>query len=298
MKIVITGSTGYIGRNILKKLEGSNHEVYVLVRSGSDIRNIKQYLKQERILNILDNYKLLYDMMNNIKPELLIHLSGKFISDHSSDDINELIDSNLVSAMNILDAVCMSGCKMIINTGSYWQNYNGDEYNPVNLYAATKEAFNKIIDYYVKCRDCRAITLKLFDTYGINDNRRKILNILDKLKDGEKIDMTYGEQLIYLCHIDDVVEAYIQAINQIVDFKGNFHKVYAVRDENPKKLKDIVNLYLKILNKKIYINWGGKEYREREIMDPTGIGNVLPNWKPKKSLEEGLIQSFQSQSNK
>lgn len=288
MKIVITGATGYIGSNLLAKLIDKNYDVYVLVRKKSDLSKIDGHLDEHKILNILDNRTLLYEKMKDIKPDIFIHLAGMFISNHSEENINELLDSNITDSAVILDAICNSGCKNIINTGSYWQNYNNEKYNPVNLYAATKEAFEKIIEYYIQNSDCKAITLRLFDTYGKNDKRNKILNILNNLNEGQEIDMTKGEQLIYMCHIDDVVKAYIETINQVQFLENGQHKVYAIRGTLPIKLKDIVNRYVKISNKKLYINWGGREYRKKEIINPTGYGEVLPNWEPSIDLDTGL----------
>ncbi len=294
MRIVITGATGYIGSNLLVKLIEENYDVYVLVRKKSDLSNIEEYLEAHKILNILDNRTLLYEKMRNIRPDIFIHLAGIFISNHSEENINELFDSNIRDSAVILDAVCNGGCKNIINTGSYWQMYDNEVYNPVNLYAATKEAFEKIIEYYIQNFECKAITLRLFDTYGKNDKRNKILNILNNLKDGQKIDMTKGEQFIYMCHIDDVVKAYIEAINQVQFLENGKHKVYAIRGELPIKLKDIVNRYVKISNKKLDINWGGREYRKKEIINPSGYGEVLPNWKPSIDLDTGLKDLIES----
>ena len=66
------------------------------------------------------------------------------------------------------------------------------------------------------------------------------------------------------------------------------HKCYVLREKEPVRLRDIIELYLKIHQKKLEINWGKREGRDREIMDPTGMGKVLPGWAPKYTLKEGL----------
>ena len=63
------------------------------------------------------------------------------------------------------------GVKILVNTGTSWQHYENKDYSPVNLYAATKQSFEAILQYYVEVASLKAITLKLFETYGLDDPR-------------------------------------------------------------------------------------------------------------------------------
>ena len=53
-------------------------------------------------------------------------------------------------------------------------------------------------------------------------------------------------------------------------------------------LKEIAALFEKVSGKKITINWGGRPYRQREIMQPWKKGKILPYWQASLSLEEGI----------
>lgn len=291
MKVVITGATGYIGGHVLKRLSKEN-EVICIVRNSSNISQISNFA--HRIVTVT-KYEHLYAEMMEIKPDIVVHLAGMFQGEHTKESIENMLDSNIKFASILFDAAQSAGCKKFINTGSYWQNYNKDFYNPVNLYAATKQAFEDIVLYYVKAKKCKAITMQIFDSFGENDGRNKILNLVARLKDGEELDMSPGEQKLFFCYIDDIVSAYVQAIQLVSDMgEGEYYK-YAIRGEKPHTLKEIVETYLRLANKKVQIRWGGREYREREIMDPEEIGQILPGWKPQYSLEEGLkryIQNF------
>lgn len=283
MKILLTGATGYIGTHLVAKLCEKN-EVYIVVRANSDTENITR-----KVAGIIvygqDN---IYERLGEIKPDILIHLAGVFYGEHQADNIQNLLESNIVFATVVIDAAVCAGCKKIINTGSYWQYYGKEDYNPVNLYAATKQAVEDILQYYIKAKKCKAISLQIFDSYGPNDSRNKILNIIARMKDGEEIDMSSGEQKMYYCYIDDLTDGYIRAIDVLDDLQEGEHKCYVLREKEPVRLRDIIELYLKIHQKKLEINWGKREGRDREIMDPTGMGKVLPGWAPKYTLKEGL----------
>jgi hypothetical protein len=50
----------------------------------------------------------------------------------------------------------------------------------------------------------------------------------------------------------------------------------------------MVEIYLKIVGKKVDIKWGGRKYREREVMIPWKNGKTLPGWSPKITIEQGI----------
>lgn len=284
MKIILTGATGYIGKFILKRLY-KEHDIFCIVRKSSDLSEIQSFIKH---VIILSNYQTLYKDFASIKPDIVVHLAGMFRGEHSIENIEEMLESNIKFPSILFDAAQKAGCNSFINTGSYWQNYNGDTYNPVNLYAATKQAFEDIVLYYVKAKMCRAITLQIFDSFGPCDKRNKILNIVSRLENGDMIHMSPGEQKLYFCYIDDIVDAYECAIQSVVKMDTSTYHKYAIRDQKPYTLKQIIESYLRLSKKDIQIHWGGRAYRNREIMDPNGLGDVLPGWTPKHNLDDGL----------
>ncbi len=283
MKIAVTGATGYIGNHLVPVL-GKEHEVYAIVRDTSDTVGIEAHVKE---LVVYDRERI-YDLLAEAKPEVLIHLAGVFYGEHNAENIANLLESNLVFSTVIFDAAAAAGCRKIINTGTYWQQFSGERYNPVNLYAATKQAAEDILLYYVKAKGCSAVTLQIFDSYGPNDHRNKILNIIKNLEDGAAIDMSPGRQKMYYCHIEDLVSGYLRALSLVNNMEHGTYARYALREEEPKELRVLIEEFLKISGKRLQINWGGRAYRDREIMDPAGIGTVLPGWKPRYGWQQGV----------
>ena len=285
MKILLTGATGFIGSAVARRLS-TEYEITCAVRSTSDRSRLQgtdvQYLLTDT------GTEQLYQEMAAAEPDLVIHMAGVFYSEHNRETIDNLLQSNVVYATKIFDAACEAGCQAFINTGSCWQNYEGETYNPVNLYAATKQAAEDILDYYVHARDCRAIHLTIFDSYGPDDSRRKILNILRDTPDGGTIGMSGGQQKMYLTYVDDIVDAYVQTVKLIQNMPDGTAVKYAVRGNRPHSLREIAEAYLKASGKRIDIHWGERPYRNREIMDPTGWGDPVPGWKPGHSLESGM----------
>jgi len=288
MKIVVTGVTGFIGNAIVERLLKEDHEVYVIIRSKTDISSIS-----ENVHTFIDdgNTQKMQSFFQDIKPDGVLHLASLVLVNHTLDDIESLIVSNILFSTRLLEASVNSNVKWFINTGTFWQNYNNEDYNPVNLYAATKQAFEDIAKYYYETEKINFVTIKLNDTFGPNDTRSKIFNLWGKaVANNENLGMSLGEQVIDISYIDNIVDAYIQMLIQLqVDnaytYAGN---VYAVNSDERMSLQALAKLYEDVTQTSVDITWGGRPYRDREVMIPWTKGKPVPGWKQNISLRDAI----------
>ncbi len=280
MKILLTGGDGFIGSH-LKKFLSKNHEIFEVKRLKKNIQKNKNILYYDNNINDLLNF------FNLHKPEIVVHLASLFISEHNVNDVSNLINDNILFSAQLVECAKKSECYNFLNTGTSWQNYNDKIYEPVNLYASTKEAFLKILYYYHIAHHINCITLKLFDSYGPNDKRKKLFYYLNSSKNDGILEMTKGLQMINILHVDDICAGFIKAIDLFKKDEGIF-ETYALSASENISLKDLVQKYIKINNLSLKINWGGKKYKEREVIIPWSKYQILPNWKPLVSLEKGL----------
>lgn len=145
------------------------------------------------------------DIIADIKPDVVVHLASLYLTVHNYDQIDDLIQSNVLFPTKLLEAMNINNVTKFINTGTSWQHYNSSNYDPVNLYAATKQACDDIVNFYTSAKGFSSITLKLFDTYGPEDNRGKLISLLDKLSiTQEQLAMSPGEQITNSMHVHDV----------------------------------------------------------------------------------------------
>ena len=286
--IIVTGATGFVGSHLSKKLVELGYNVHIISRPSSTYENLESVKSKIDIFEYNQNITELINYFKEVEADIVFHLASLFISEHKLDEVDDLINSNIKFGTHVLEAMSKSETYNLINTGTSWQHYKNEEYNPVNLYAATKQAFEDIIEYYVKALDFNVITLKLFDTYAEDDNRGKLINLLGKFsKEKKKIKMSPGEQKIDLVHVDDVVVAFISAYDLIKEKKIS-HKKYAVSSGKQIKLKGLIELYEKVTGNEVLVEWGGRPYREREVMELWQDFDKLPNWEVEISLQEGL----------
>jgi len=286
--VIVTGATGFVGSHLSKKLVELGYNVHVISRPSSTYENLESVKTKIDIFEYNQNITELINYFEKVEADIVFHLASLFISEHKSDEIDGLINSNIKFGTHILEAMSKSDTYRLINTGTSWQHYKNEEYNPVNLYAATKQAFEDIIEYYVKALNFNVITLKLFDTYGENDNRGKLINLLGKFsKENKELKMSPGEQKIDLVHVDDVVDGFISAYNLIKKNEIN-HDKYAVSSGQEIQLKDLIGLYEEVTGNEISVEWGGRAYRKREVMELWRDFDKLPNWEAEISLKEGI----------
>ncbi len=294
MKILVTGATGFIGSHLVQRLLGVKHEVHVLTRPGTDLELLGD--RQGRIVvhSHSGSTQNMIEIVKDARPDVIVHLASLFVGEHKSTDLEELIKSNVLLSTQIVEAMSLNHVRQLINVGTSWQHYEDADYKPVNLYAASKQAFRSLLSFYVETCDLRVINLELFDTFGPNDRRDKLFNLLDRLRTtGETISMSPGYQKINLVHIDDVCDAFILALKRLrLDLvKGS--ETYSVCSDNSIELRELVRVYESEANVKLNVKWGGRSYRAREVMRPWSRGVNLPGWAPRISLEKGIKMLLQ-----
>lgn len=275
MRILVTGATGFVGQHLLPYLEKQGHEVYALVRpstDGSKVYTNHLYVFEDDIEHLAS-----YLLENHV--DGIIHLASLYIAQHKPADIKNIVTSNVYLGTAVMEAAVKAGVKWFLNTGTIWQNYNvepySDKYCPVNLYAASKQAFMDMAKYYTEVSDIRFCTLKLCDTYGANDTRRKIFALFEQIaKSGECLKMSPGDQKLDIVHIDNVVRDF-EALAEKLDNGEQLREEYVVSSGRQKSLKEIAKQYE--INHQVTLNieWGGRPYRKREVMVPY-IGHQLP----------------------
>lgn len=292
MKIFITGATGFIGKHLVKKLVDEGHQITINLfgeePSPFDDKVLTYKLKETNIKNDIEYLK--QESFDGI-----IHLASLYLTIHQPEDAVKLIDSNVRFSTSILECAAQAKVKWFINTGTFWQNYNNADYSPVNLYAATKQAFESIARYYIETNQIKFCTLRLSDTYGPNDTRPKIFNLWERIaKTGETLDMSPGEQIIDISYINDIVDAFELLANHLQNNNPEVDNgsVYAVNAKIRYTLKELALIFEEATGYKLNINWAGKPYRNREVMVPWERGTSVPEWKPIYLIADGIKKVF------
>lgn len=294
---LLTGATGYLGGHLCRALQRNGWRVTALVRAETLNRGGFASLGSAELTPYDGKASSVNLAVEKATPRIVFHLASVTPAHTGPDQVEPMIEANILFGTQLLEAMRRTECTRFVNTGTFSQHYQGASYNPANLYAATKQAFEAIIEYYRQADHLSCITLNLCDTYGPNDPRPKILTyLLRQLKSDEPLAMSPGEQKMDLIHVDDVCSAYLRAAQLLSDNYPALEPVYYVASGRLLILRQIVSLFEQLAGRPLNIHWGGRPYRPREVMTPW-TGGRLPGWKPQVSLEAGLKQLIDAERN-
>lgn len=287
---LLTGATGFIGTALTRRLLADGWQVHVLLRPGSNTDALPAHAGLHAHMHD-GSAAGLRAIVVAARPDLVFHLASLFLAQHGPDDVDRLIESNVLFSTQLAEAMAQAGVQRLLNTGTSWQHYQDGDYDPVCLYAATKQAFEAILRYYTTCTPLRVLTLKLFDTYGPGDPRPKLMHLLQKTaRSGAHLAMSPGEQLIDIVYIDDVVDAFVAGAERLLAGVDAPMEEFGVSSGHPLPLRELAAIFSRVSGLPLDIEWGGRPYRPREVMQPWTRYRALPGWQPRVKLEEGLAR--------
>jgi len=163
---------------------------------------------------------------------------------------------------------------------------HGNYFSPKNFYAITKFSFQKIEEFYKKYNPkIKFYDLKLYETYGDNDKRKKIIpTIIKKYLQNKNMKIISKNLIMNFVHI----ESLMLAIEMII-----FNKIkegeYCIKNQKFTKIKKIIDSLNKKLKKKIKVKYLSSE----KFTNYNKKLKNFPYWNDKKNLEDFLLYKLQ-----
>ncbi|MCX5768443.1 MAG: NAD(P)-dependent oxidoreductase [Gemmatimonadetes bacterium] len=287
--VVVTGATGFVGGAVARRLSRDGARVVATVRATSRADRVAGLAADGiECAQIDDTYASLAALMRRVSPDTVFHLAARVIPAHMPEDTASLVDANVRFGAMLLEAMSTSSCRRIVVAGTMWQHFEDREYSPMSLYAATKQAFEAVLQYYVEMARMRAVVLDLADVYGPGDDRKKLVVQLDEaVRTGTPVALTAGDQFMHFVHVDDAAAAFRHAAARLDVSAASFER-WAVRGKEVLSLREFVHIYERLRGTPAPVVWGARPYRERERFIPWRSGTDLPQWEPQIAFEDGL----------
>ena len=316
MKILVTGSAGFIGFHLVKKLLSENYEIV-------GIDNLNTYydtkLKIDRLFYSGINYKSnkikfkfghytfykcdLVDkkklelIFKNEKPDFVCNLAAQAGVRYSLTNPEAYINSNIIGFQNVIECCKKFNVSNFIYASSssvYGANTklpfstNDRTDNPLSLYGATKKS-NEIVAYsYSHLYKIRTVGLRFFTVYGPWGRPDMALFLFVKaLINNKKIRVfNNGNMLRDFTYIDDIVHGVFSIIkNPIKDP----YKIYNIGNNKPVNLLDFIKVIEKNLDKKFEIEF--QDIQPGDVKDTyADVSDLLTDFKfkPKTNIEFGV----------
>jgi len=285
-KILITGSTGFVGSNILNLLLKKNVYIYDVLRNknkkNKKIRDLKKNKNYSPIF-----YKKFNDLereLKKIKIDIVINCAAYYTGKNDIKNIENLVQTNIIFCSVILESL-KNKIKKFINFGSMMEYSHGNHFSPKNFYAITKYSFQKIEEFYkLNYKNIKFYDLKLYETYGDNDVRKKIIpTIIKSYSKNKSVKIVSKNLIMNFVHIESLVKViYMIIFNKIKEGE------YCLKNNKFIKIQKLINTLNKKLKKKIKV----KYLSSKNISNSTKQLKNFPYWNDKKNLEEFLFKKL------
>ena len=269
--ILITGSSGFIGSFLCKRLLNDYNDIKIIgldnMNSYYDV-SLKEYRLNE--LSKYDNYvfikgniadkELINKIFNEYKPEIVVNLAAQAGVRYSITNPDTYIESNIIGFYNILEACRNHPVEHLVYASSssvYGGNtkvpFSTDDKvdNPVSLYAATKKSNELLAHCYSKLYNIPSTGLRFFTVYGpAGRPDMAYFGFTNKLIKGEKIQIfNYGNCKRDFTYVDDIVEGIIRVMQGAPEKKNGEdglpippYAVYNIGNSNPENLLNFVEI--------------------------------------------------------
>ena len=277
-KILLTGATGFLGSELLKSF-ALQYDVYIITRHKSLNKNFPK--KKIKIISY-KTFGELNKKLIRLKLDYVVHCATHYVKQHNFDDLEKLNKSNILFGNVILENLNNMGVKKFINFSTVWENYDAKKENFFNLYAAYKNSFNSIINFYKKkAKKTQFYSLVISDTFGEFDVRKKIINTLRINFKKNKVTNIISKNLsLNLLNVKDIEVA----VNLILKRKIKPNH-YVLKNTKNLLIADIIKRVNKISNKKIRVKWLSSKNIKEKIYEY----KKLSNWKPTQSRIQDVV---------
>lgn len=269
--ILVTGASGFIGANLVKRLLTTEKDVKVIgLDNMNDYYDVR--IKEERLgeLQKYDNYtfiksniackELIDDLFRKYRPEIVVNLAAQAGVRYSITNPDAYIESNLIGFYNILEACRHYPVEHLVYASSssvYGSNkkvpYSTDDKvdNPVSLYAATKKSNELMAHAYSKLYNIPSTGLRFFTVYGpAGRPDMAYFSFTNKLVKGDTIEIfNFGNCKRDFTYVDDIVEGVVRVMKKPPEKKNGEdglpippYAVYNIGNSNPENLLDFVQI--------------------------------------------------------
>jgi nucleoside-diphosphate-sugar epimerase len=281
MRILVTGATGFIGSHLIERLVNEGTEVAILTRPTSDKWRIKHML--DRIKDYECDTMGVRRAFEDGKVDAVVHLATNY--GRRYEPAQSIIEANIMFPSMLIEEALKFGLRIFINTDTSVTDI-------YSFYAATKKAFLHLLNFYSKERGLKVINFRLEYVYGPMDDENKFIPYLIKsILAGSPVAASEGKQKRDFIYVEDVVYAYVKAIELIVRRTDVEFLTFSIGTGMAVTLKEFAAVVERVSSRKGNIIWGSVPYKKNEIFelkaDIRETVSVL-GWQPTYGLEEGI----------
>ena len=322
MKVLVTGSAGFIGSHLAIKLLDRGDEVfgidnlndyYDVKLKKARLERVKKYSAFTDLRADIEDHDSIKNIFEKYKPQRVVNLAAQAGVRYSLTNPYAYINSNIMGFTNILENCRRHNIEHLVYASSS-SVYGGNEKlpfsehhsvdHPVSLYAATKKANELMAHSYSKLFGLPTTGLRFFTVYGPWGRPDMALFLFaNAMLKGESIEVfNNGNMIRDFTYIDDIIEGVIRVLDKIATSNDKYDAINPdpASSNAPYRLFNIGNSQPTALMKYISALENSLNIEAKKIFLPMQLGDVqatsadvseLKNWinfKPNTGIDVGV----------
>lgn len=302
-QILITGASGFVGKHLINLLKNQYKIIGLVYKDLTEDQENVKYISGDIL-----NKDFLVDLLNQYKPEAIIHLAG--IAQTHDIPAEKLFETNFFGTFNLFESIVnlenSKSPKVIhISSSDVYGKTNNPEntdensvLNPINHYGVSKLSGDRLAYQYSQSKKLNITIFRPFPHIG--PEQRLGFIVPDISSQIVKLEKTNDNNL--MVGNLDAVRDYLDVRDVCMAYKLALEKdsvpgeVYNLCSGNPIKISDLVNKLLSFSKKKFKLTTDPKRLRPSDI--PISVGNNSKlkkdlGWKPTYNLDQTLEETLQ-----
>ena len=322
MKILITGTAGFIGSTLALRLLERGDEVigidnvndyYDVNLKLARLERVKAHAGFTEVRGNLEDRALMEETFRKHQPQRVVNLAAQAGVRYSLENPQAYIDANIVGFTNVLENCRHTGVEHLVyaSTSSVYGNHTNMPFSvhesvdhPVSLYAATKKANELMAHTYSHLFQLPTTGLRFFTVYGPWGRPDMALFLFTKnILAGKPIDVfNYGKHKRDFTFVEDIVEGVVRTLDNVATPNEAWdsnkpdpatssapYRIYNIGNNKPIDLEHYISTLEGCLNKTAVKNLLPLQAGDvpDTYADVSDLMNDV-NYKPDTSVEEGI----------
>jgi len=295
-RVLVTGATGFVGANLVRRLLADGHTVHALVQPGATpwrLRSIRARIRAHEAS--LEDRAAVEAVVRRTRPHWVFHLAA-YGAYSWQTDLDRMVRTNVLGTMHLVRACVAAGFEAFVNTGSSSEYGFKDRppserewLEPNSHYAVTKASATLFCRHTALGERVHLPTLRLYSVYGPWEEPGRLMPALVLHGIERKLPPLVAPDVARdYVYVDDVCDAFVLAATRP---KQELGSVYNVGSGTQTTLAQVVDVARRLMAIDAEPVWGSMPNRRWDttawVADNRAIRAAL-GWEPRRDVEDGL----------